>query len=187
VTCPAYKGRGGSIGAASGKEGRVGCGFRRCHLSLAGDGKVSSEVTLLVVALKDASPRRVKVNYRNEPPSGGGEKWPLSTRVWATRSSRDCGVALSQRPGTRRSLDAAEAPPFMFRRNTVRRREAGAMANLELWLSSGEKLQIRVDNVETELAALKNGNGRFSGDFVDLTGPALGIVRTDAIVAVVIR
>jgi hypothetical protein len=61
------------------------------------------------------------------------------------------------------------------------------MANLELWLSSGEKLQIRVDNPETELTSLKTRDGRFSGEFVDLTGPALGIVRTDEIVAVVIR
>ncbi len=62
-----------------------------------------------------------------------------------------------------------------------------AMANLELWLSNGEKLQIRVDNAETELTALKARGGRFAGDFVDLTGPALGIVRTEDIVAVVIR
>jgi hypothetical protein len=61
------------------------------------------------------------------------------------------------------------------------------MANLELWLSSGETVQIRVENADNELAALKTGTGRFSGDFVDLTGPALGIVRTDAIVAVLIR
>jgi hypothetical protein len=61
------------------------------------------------------------------------------------------------------------------------------MANLELWLSSGEAIQIRVENADAELAALKTGTGRFTGAFVDLTGPALGIVRTDAIVAVLIR
>jgi hypothetical protein len=61
------------------------------------------------------------------------------------------------------------------------------MANLELWLHSGEKLQIRVEDAEAELAALKAGTGRFGADFTDLTGPALGVVRTDAIVAVVIR
>jgi hypothetical protein len=61
------------------------------------------------------------------------------------------------------------------------------MAGLELWLSNGEKLTVRVDDVEAELAALKNGSGRFQGDFADLTGPAQGIVRVDAIVAVVLR
>jgi hypothetical protein len=61
------------------------------------------------------------------------------------------------------------------------------MANLELWLSSGEKLHIRVDDPDTELKALRTGGGRFGDEFVELTGPAVGIVRTDAIVAVVIR
>ena len=62
-----------------------------------------------------------------------------------------------------------------------------AMANLEFWLSNGERLQIRVEDAETELDALKTGQGRFADEFVDLTGPALGIVRTEDIVAVVIR
>jgi hypothetical protein len=61
------------------------------------------------------------------------------------------------------------------------------MANLELRLSNGETLQIRVEDAEAELAALKTGTGRFAGDFADLTGPALGVVRVEAIVAVVIR
>jgi hypothetical protein len=61
------------------------------------------------------------------------------------------------------------------------------MANLELWLTSGEAVHIRVDNAEDELNALKTGTGRFAGDYTDLTGPAIGVVRTDAIVAVVIR
>ncbi len=74
-----------------------------------------------------------------------------------------------------------------FRRNSPRRHEGRAMANLEFWLSNGEKLQIRVEDAQTELNALKAGGGRFAGEFVDLTGPALGIVRTDEIVAVVIR
>jgi hypothetical protein len=61
------------------------------------------------------------------------------------------------------------------------------MQNLELWLSSGEAVHIRVDDAESELDALKTGTGRFAGDFTELTGPAIGVVRTDAIVAVVIR
>ena len=61
------------------------------------------------------------------------------------------------------------------------------MAGLELWLSNGEKLQIRVDDLDAELAALREGTGRFQGDFADLTGPALGVVRVDAIIAVVVR
>jgi len=61
------------------------------------------------------------------------------------------------------------------------------MANLELWLSSGEAVHIRVDDAQAELAALKTGTGRFAGEFTDLTGPAIGVVRTDAIIAVVIR
>ena len=61
------------------------------------------------------------------------------------------------------------------------------MANLEFWLSNGERLQIRVEDVGAELDALRAGEGRFAGEFVDLTGPALGIVRTEDIVAVVIR
>jgi hypothetical protein len=61
------------------------------------------------------------------------------------------------------------------------------MAGLELWLESGEKVQIRVDDPDAEIAALKNGTGRFAHKFVDPTGLALGIVRVDAIVAVVMR
>jgi hypothetical protein len=61
------------------------------------------------------------------------------------------------------------------------------MASLELWLSSGEAVHIRVDDTEKELDALKTRTGRFAGEFTELTGPALGVVRTDAIVAVVIR
>ena len=76
---------------------------------------------------------------------------------------------------------------FSFRRKVVQRREARAVAALELWLNSGEKVQIRVEDPESELAALKTATGRFAGEFADLTGPALGIVRVDAIVAVVIR
>jgi len=59
------------------------------------------------------------------------------------------------------------------------------VANLQLWLSNGESIQIRVEDVETELAALKAGTGRFAGEFTDLTGPAVGVVRTDAIVVIV--
>jgi hypothetical protein len=73
------------------------------------------------------------------------------------------------------------------RRNVLRSNEARGMAILQLWLSNGETLQIRVDDAEAELAALKGGTGRFTGTFTDLTGPALGVVRTDAIVAIVIR
>ena len=52
---------------------------------------------------------------------------------------------------------------------------------------NGERLQIRVEDAQTEIEALKAGEGRFAGEFVELTGPALGIVRTEDIVAVVIR
>jgi hypothetical protein len=61
------------------------------------------------------------------------------------------------------------------------------MAGLELWLSNGEKLQIRVDDLDAELTALRDGTGRFQGEFANLTGPALGVVRIDAIIAVVVR
>jgi hypothetical protein len=61
------------------------------------------------------------------------------------------------------------------------------MAGLELWLNNGEKVQIRVEDTDAELAALKARAGRFAGEFADLTGPALGAVRVDAIVAVVLR
>ena len=76
---------------------------------------------------------------------------------------------------------------FRFRRNAVTAREGGAVAALELWLSSGEKLQIRVQDIEAELAALKARTGRFSEEFSALTGPALGLVKVDAIVAVLVR
>ena len=62
-----------------------------------------------------------------------------------------------------------------------------AMASLEFWLSNGERVQIRVEDAAAELDALKAGGGRFASEFVDLTGPALGIVRTEEIVAVLIR
>jgi hypothetical protein len=61
------------------------------------------------------------------------------------------------------------------------------MARLELKLSNGDSIQLNVDDASAELAALKAGTGRFQHDFAELTGPALGVVRTDAIVAVVIR
>ena len=61
------------------------------------------------------------------------------------------------------------------------------MASIELWLSSGEAVQMRVEDVESELQALATKSGRFAGDFTELTGPAIGIVRTDAIVAVIVR
>ena len=61
------------------------------------------------------------------------------------------------------------------------------MAGLELWLSNGEKVQIRVEDTDAELAALKARTGRFSEEFSDLTGPALGVVKVEAIVAVIIR
>ena len=61
------------------------------------------------------------------------------------------------------------------------------MAALELWLSSGEKVQIRVEDIDAEMAALKARTGRFAGEFCQLTGPALGVIRVDAIVAAIIR
>ena len=61
------------------------------------------------------------------------------------------------------------------------------MASLELWLASGEKLHIRVEDHDAELAALKNRSGRFAHEFAELTGPALGVVRVEAIIAVVVR
>ena len=76
---------------------------------------------------------------------------------------------------------------FRFRRKAVPPHERGAVAALELWLSNGEKLQIRVQDIEAELAALKARTGRFSEEFSALTGPALGLVKVDAIVAVLVR
>jgi hypothetical protein len=61
------------------------------------------------------------------------------------------------------------------------------MANLEIRLTGGEAVHLRVEDPEAELASLKNRTGRFAGEFTDLTGPAIGLVRTEAIVAVVIR
>jgi hypothetical protein len=61
------------------------------------------------------------------------------------------------------------------------------MAHLELKLSNGDAIQLNVDDANAELAALKAGTGRFQDEFADLTGPARGVVRTDAIIAVVIR
>ena len=61
------------------------------------------------------------------------------------------------------------------------------VAAIVLWLSSGESIQMRVDDVQAEVAALRERRGRFSGDYVELTGPALGIVRVDAIIAALIR
>lgn len=61
------------------------------------------------------------------------------------------------------------------------------MANLQLMLSNGQSLQLRVDDTTKELAALKARTGRFGTEFVDLPGPVLGVVKTEAIVAVIIR
>jgi hypothetical protein len=61
------------------------------------------------------------------------------------------------------------------------------VANLELRLSNGDALQLRVDDTEAEIAALKEHTGRFADDWVDLTGPALGTIRREEIIAVVIR
>ena len=61
------------------------------------------------------------------------------------------------------------------------------MANLQLWLSNGQSLQVRVDDADAEMKALRSRTGRFATDFVDLPGPVLGVVRTEAIIAVVIR
>ena len=61
------------------------------------------------------------------------------------------------------------------------------MANLELRLSNGDALQLRVDDTEAEIVALKEHTGRFASDWVDLTGPALGTIRREEIIAVVIR
>ena len=61
------------------------------------------------------------------------------------------------------------------------------MASLELRLSNGQILQIRVDDAEAELADLRRRSGRFAADWVQLPGPVLGAVRIDAIVVVVLR
>ena len=61
------------------------------------------------------------------------------------------------------------------------------MAALELWLSNGEKVQIRVEDANAEMEALKARTGRFAGEFCQLTGPALGLVRVEAIVAAILR
>ena len=61
------------------------------------------------------------------------------------------------------------------------------MANLELRLSNGQTLSIRVDDVDAELKDLRRRAGRFASDWVDLPGPILGTVRIEAIVAVVVR
>lgn len=76
---------------------------------------------------------------------------------------------------------------FPGRRNGVLCRERRAMAALELWLNNGEKVQIRVEDTDAELAALKARTGRFAGEFSNLTGPALGVVKVEAIVAVLVR
>jgi hypothetical protein len=86
-----------------------------------------------------------------------------------------------------RGLDAAEAPLSA----SVGKRFGGPktrhMAHLELKLSSGDTIQLNVADANAELAALKAGTGRFQDEFADLTGPAVGVVRTEAIVAVIIR
>jgi len=61
------------------------------------------------------------------------------------------------------------------------------VASLELRLSNGQTLQIRVNDVETELNDLRRRSGRFAADWVQLEGPIFGAVRIDAIVAVVVR
>ena len=61
------------------------------------------------------------------------------------------------------------------------------MASLELRLSNGQTLQIRVDDVEAELADLTRRSGRFGADWVQLPGPIVGAVKTDSIIAVVVR
>jgi hypothetical protein len=61
------------------------------------------------------------------------------------------------------------------------------VASLELRLSNGQTLQIRVDDVETELTDLRRRTGRFVSDWVQLSGPVVGAVRIEAIVAVVVR
>jgi hypothetical protein len=74
------------------------------------------------------------------------------------------------RPGIRRSLDAAEAPSFGLHGKVLRSREARGIANLQLWLSNGETIQIRVEDADAELAALKSGTGRFTDELADSTG-----------------
>jgi len=69
----------------------------------------------------------------------------------------------------------------------LRRGEASRVASLELRLTNGQTLQIRVDDVEGELSDLKSRSGRFASDWVQLPGPVVGEVRIDAIVAVVVR
>ena len=61
------------------------------------------------------------------------------------------------------------------------------MGSLEIRLSNGQTLQIRVDDADAEVADLRNRSGRFAAEWVELPGPVLGAVRIDAIVAVVIR
>jgi hypothetical protein len=97
--------------------------------------------------------------------------------AWLSRIGQEIGGASMRR---RLRLLAS-------RRNVLRNREARGMANIQLWLSNGETIQIRVEDADAELAALKSGTGRFTGEFTDLTGPALGIVRTEAIIAAIIR
>jgi hypothetical protein len=61
------------------------------------------------------------------------------------------------------------------------------VASLELRLSNGQTLQIRVDDVEAEIDHLRRGTGRFAAEWVQLEGPVIGAVRSDSIVAVVVR
>jgi len=61
------------------------------------------------------------------------------------------------------------------------------VGSLEIRLSNGQTLQIRVDDADAEVADLRNRSGRFAAEWVELPGPVLGAVRIDAIVAVVIR
>jgi hypothetical protein len=61
------------------------------------------------------------------------------------------------------------------------------VATLDLRLSNGQTLTLRVDDLEAELAALRERTGRFAADWVVLPGPVVGVVRVDAIVAAVLR
>ena len=77
--------------------------------------------------------------------------------------------------------------PKRVRRKRTRRDEASRVAGLELRLSNGQTLQIRVDDVEAELMDLRRRSGRFAAEWVQLPSPVVGAVRIDAIVAVVVR
>jgi len=61
------------------------------------------------------------------------------------------------------------------------------VASLELRLSNGETVVMRADDFEAELSDLSRRAGRFAAEWVQLPGPVVGVVRTDAIVAAVVR